>query len=269
MSVHPTRGNAPLAFRDALRVAYYDDPCRVLPNALWKTLARMDDSETRFEAQDGEVVRLEMWSQDSLYLYWHRDRRPPSLSRERLNRLKFALLHQDYLQAVPDEGLTTRTPFFRLIHRDQAVPPAGLPPGFHVADVSVDTEAHHVSELIEKCYDELQPSVETVQSWANHPVFDPDLWIWVVDQKMDAPVGLGIAEFDSTICEGSLEWIQVLPAYRGKGLGKAVVVELLTRLYERAAFVTVSGRVGNRTNPDRLYRRCGFHGNDVWWVLKR
>jgi GNAT superfamily N-acetyltransferase len=229
----------------------------------------MDDSETRFEIQEGEVVRLEMWSQDSLTLYWHRDRRPPSLSRERLNRLDLALIHLDYLQAIPDGSLMARTSFFRLIHRDQAVPPAGLPPGFHVADVSVDREAHPVSELIEKCYDDLQLGVEIVQSWANHPVFAPDLWIWVVDQEMDAPVGLGIAEYDPTIREGSLEWIQVLPAYRGKGLGKAIVLELLVRLYERAAFVTVSGRVDSLTSPERLYRRCGFHGNDVWWVLRR
>jgi hypothetical protein len=36
---------------------------------------------------------------------------------------------------------------------------------------------------------------------------------------------------------------------------------------EKADFVTVSGRVDNRTNPERLYRRCGFEGNDVWCVL--
>jgi len=186
-----------------------------------------------------------------------------------LNHLDFALCHQDYLEAMPNASFSTRTPFFRLIHRDQLIPLTSLSPGFHVAEVSVDTQADLVSQLIGQCYDDVQPSAEIVQSWANHPVYAPDLWIWVVDQKMGAPVGLGIAEYDPTIREGSLEWIQVLPAYRGKGLGQALVVDLLTRLHQRAEFVTVSGRVRNRTNSERLYRRCGFRGNDVWWVLRR
>lgn len=111
-------------------------------------------------------------------------------------------------------------------------------------------------------------SAESVVNWANHPVFDRDSWIWVIDEKRGVPVGLGIAEVDTTIPEASLERIQVLPEYRGKGLGKAIVLELLGRLQDRVEFTTVSGEVANDIKPEELYRRCGFEGDDVWWLLR-
>jgi GNAT superfamily N-acetyltransferase len=62
---------------------------------------------------------------------------------------------------------------------------------------------------------------------------------------------------------------QVLPTHRGRGLATALVLELLTRVQKRSAFTTVSGRVNNDTSPERLYRLCGFTGEDVWRVLRR
>jgi GNAT superfamily N-acetyltransferase len=124
------------------------------------------------------------------------------------------------------------------------------------------------ADLIGRCYDTLEPSTETVRSWTQHPVYTADLWLWVVDTARDMPVGLGIAEFDGRVGEGSLEWIQVLPAYRGLGLGRAVVTELLRGLSPRAAFATVSGEAAGPQSPEAFYRRCGFQGDDVWWVLR-
>jgi GNAT superfamily N-acetyltransferase len=90
-----------------------------------------------------------------------------------------------------------------------------------------------------------------------------------MDEAQNAPAALGIAEFDPMIDEGSLEWIQVLPAYRGRGLGQQIVFELLNLLHGKAAFTTVAGQVDNPTYPERLYRRCGFDGDDYWWVLRK
>ena len=36
-----------------------------------------------------------------------------------------------------------------------------------------------------------------------------------------------------------------------------------------ADFATVSGKVDNETNPEALYRKCGFVGNDVWHILHK
>ena len=61
--------------------------------------------------------------------------------------------------------------------------------------------------------------------------------------------------------------MQVLPQKRGRGLGKAIVNELLIRLKSKAKFVTVSGQIDNKTNPEALYRKCGFKGDDIWCVI--
>lgn len=72
---------------------------------------------------------------------------------------------------------------------------------------------------------------------------------------------------DTEIGEGILEWIQVSEKYRGKGIGKFIVNELLQRMNGMASFVTVSGQVNNSTNPEALYRKCGFEGNDIWHIM--
>ena len=41
-----------MMFRDALVSAYREEPCRVLPNAIWKTLAEVDNFETSFEVEN-------------------------------------------------------------------------------------------------------------------------------------------------------------------------------------------------------------------------
>ena len=80
-------------------------------------------------------------------------------------------------------------------------------------------------------------------------------------------VGGGNADLDREIGEGILEWIQVLPEYRGHGIGQLIVNSLLDKMQGEAQFDTVSGKVNNPTNPEALYRKCGFAGNDVWHVL--
>ena len=103
--------------------------------------------------------------------------------------------------------------------------------------------------------------------WTQHPVYDKALWIWIADKITGEYIGLGIAEYDRGVNEGSLEWIQVLPEYRGKGVGKAIVNELLRRL-QKADFITVSGRADDKA-AERLYRTCGFEGDDIWCVVRK
>lgn len=258
----------PIIFRDALFQVYLEEPCRVLPNAIWKTLAEIDKFETSCTVENSVVRRLELWDEEGLHLYWSRNKQPPNIPETRLRHLKFMLIHQDYLRAVPIELFATRKPYFRLIHKNQATPTVKLPVGFRIADVNIDKEADEVAELIVKCYDDLHPSRQSVRDWSKRPVFDRNLWIWVIDEGRDVPAGLGIAEVDSSIPEASLEWIQVLPEYRGKGLGECIVLELLNRLDDRVEFTTVSGEVESQTNPEYLYRRCDFRGDDVWWILR-
>ena len=61
----------------------------------------------------------------------------------------------------------------------------------------------------------------------------------------------------------------MLPEYRGRGLGKALVYELLHRVSNMVSFTTVSGLQSNKTNPEKLYRSCGFTGFDIWLVYNK
>jgi len=56
---------------------------------------------------------------------------------------------------------------------------------------------------------------------------------------------------------------------RGYNKEKALVNRLLLNMVGKADFVTVSGKVNNSTNPEKLYRRCGFQGNDVWHIIMK
>ena len=101
------------------------------------------------------------------------------------------------------------------------------------------------------------------------PVYDSDLWIIAIEIATMKPVGIGIADFDTEINEGSLEWLEVLPEYRRAGIGTLLVNELLQRLKGKADFVTASGEVDNEANVETLYRKCGFVGDNVWYVARK
>jgi len=156
--------------------------------------------------------------------------------------------------------------YFRLLHNLKNISVPDPNDGCAFITVNKETQKDLVAEIINKCYG-ANFSVQTVEAWTNYKVFDNDLWIIAVEKNIGEPLALGIADFDREIGEGSLEWIQVLPKYQKLGFGKAVVNELLRRLSVKAKFVTVSGRSDNPANPEKLYRSCGFNGNDIWYVL--
>lgn len=259
----------PENFQQVLTVAYRENPCQVLPNSLWKSLPWSEQFETDFKIEAGEVVQLMARNQQQLMLYWSRDRSLRSLPYEDSESIEFALLHQDFETAFDLEGFTNRYLSFRLLHKMEAIQAPELPTGFSFVNANPIRETQAISELINACYDGMHLKPQTVLAWSQYPVFAADLWVWIIDETCGAPAALGIAEFDPTIAEGSLEWIQVLPDYRRRGLGRQLVNELLIRLQNRAEFTTVAGRVDNTTHPEMLYRRCGFEGDDFWWVLRR
>jgi ribosomal protein S18 acetylase RimI-like enzyme len=255
-------------FSDALISTYCENPCQVLPNALWKTLAQLENLETSVYIEKDVVMNMQAWNETNLMIYWTRYRKQSFDFGQPQANLNLALIHQDYLQTFPSTRFTTHKPYFRLIHeQNESDVKAPTPIGFSIIEVNIQQETEKVSHLIGQCYQDLQPTVESVMSWVNHPTFDPTLWVWVIDNAKGIPVGLGIAEIDNNVLEGSLEWIQVLPNYRGMGIGKNIVQELLSRLKKQVKFTTVSGEVDNTTNPEAVYRSCGFKGSDVWWMF--
>lgn len=155
--------------------------------------------------------------------------------------------------------------YFRLIHMMQGLSAPTLPPGYSICSATLSDFTAHING----CYDEIHIDEEELHSFLTHPVYDADLWISVKDNRTGEIIATGIGEIDQEIGEGVLEWIQVSKPYRRKGLGKYMVSELLWRMKGKANFATVSGQCNNTTNPESLYRSCGFAGSDIWHVLKK
>ncbi len=156
-------------------------------------------------------------------------------------------------------------PYFRLIHSLQELSAPLIPEGFLLCDGTLMDYADHIN----KCYDNIGISELELRSYTTRQVYSVKLWLAVKDEHNEEIVASGIAELDREIGEGILEWIQVSKDYRGCGLGSYIVSELLWRMKGIAKFATLSGQCNNPTNPEGLYRKCGFTGNDVWHILRK
>ena len=154
-------------------------------------------------------------------------------------------------------------PYFKLMHELKTIKEPQLPDGYMITQPSIDHFAKHINS----CYVKESVTAEELSSYQTHFVYRRELWVAVADASSGRIVASGIAELDSRIGEGILEWIQVSPECRRKGLGAFIVNELLQRMKGSANFVTVSGRVNNESNPFALYRACGFVNPVIWHVI--
>lgn len=131
----------------------------------------------------------------------------------------------------------------------------------------IDAEA--ISRTIELAYGENgdYASAEEIRSYAHHPVYDPTLWLGI--RKDGKLVASALGEFDPEIGEGSVEWIQVVPEWQEKGLGKALLKEMIRRLLPKAKIITVSGKKGTPHSPLAFYLKEGFGNETDWWIVRR
>lgn len=256
-------------FTILLKNVYYADPCGTLSIPLWKMLSMLEGCQLRAETDAaGAAVCLEAWNDTDWLLYWHRDAQwDPGAPEKIRTQPRFVVMHSRYASHFRLNNNYVVERYFRLRAEDP-VQARIVPANFRFHPVIVPDEVESAANVMCRCYRHLQPSSEEVLSWTHRPVFDPGLWLWVMDERINQPAGLGIAELDREAEEASLEWIQVLPEYRGTGLGKALVMQLASRV-SGVRVVTVSGECDNPWDPESLYRGCGFSGNDVWLVIRQ
>lgn len=174
------------------------------------------------------------------------------------------IVHDEQYQACRFEEYDDER-YFRLQHDLKDLQKPNLPYGYSIVRATACEYANHINA----CYSDLSVTEELISSYANHAVYAENLWVAVADIETSGIVASGIAEYDSEAREGALEWVQVMEAYRRKGLGQFIVKELPWRMRELAAFATVSVKVDNKTSPEQLYRKCGFIGADLWHILRR
>lgn len=173
------------------------------------------------------------------------------------------ILHSDEIEKIEVENYNTER-YFKLIHSLHEFPEISLPEGYAVTNADL----YEFSDHIKRCYLDINMDIEIIKSYTKRHVYSSELWIAVKDTKTDKIAASGIAEFDAEVKEGILEWIQVSNEHRRKGIGAFVVCELLRRLSKMADFVTVSGKSDDISEPEKLYRKCGFTGDEVWYICK-
>ena len=176
------------------------------------------------------------------------------------------IIHENEISSLDNSDNITR--YFRLFHNMESINTVEINEGFYFQTVHIMTQEEIVADVINLCYEDIEVTTEQVNEWTKYSVFNNELWVFVYEEGSESPVALGIADFDKEIKEGSLEWIQVIPEKRGLGLGQAIVKELLYRLKAKADFITVSGLSDDNSNPESLYRKCGFTGDDIWCVIR-
>lgn len=156
------------------------------------------------------------------------------------------------------------TPYFKMIHSLQSIPQLSLPEEYEMTSADTEELASH----IQACYESEGVTCAKLEAYRQRPVYDAALWIAIRERKSGQIAASGIGERDTRIGEGILEWIQVSPDHRRRGLGRFVVCELLYRLSKKADFVTVSGQMNSPHNPYALYRACGFAQPLIWHVVR-
>ena len=246
---------------------YRENPCQVLPNAFWKTAKELGQSHLSVARDSNEALTfLAVQDNERILSCWCRT--PEKISRHiSVEDISFALVHEYCLKMFNGGNFVKKTAYFRLQHRG-APPNYHCPFGYQFEAVNPQDDLPRVVSFINQCYENIRVDEKIVQSWLDHPVYDPNLWIWIKDSLTSQHAALGIAEIDKRVPEASLEWIQVHPECQGKGLGSALVAELLRRVAPDVELTTVSGEVDNPSDPEKLYRKVGFTGSDVWWLLK-
>lgn len=157
--------------------------------------------------------------------------------------------------------------YFRLYHNLNVIPKIATN-DFEIT-TATRKDIKSIVQIINDSYTDISVNPELIKSYTQTPVYNENLWIMVKEKATDKFVGCGLADYDMEAKEIVLEWIQVLPEYRGKKIGQLIVTELLFRMKDVADFATVSGKVDNVTNPEALYRKCGFVGSDVWHILHK
>lgn len=176
------------------------------------------------------------------------------------------IIHQRDFSTHDYSEYTDQT-YFRLYHSLEKIYETALDD--FIITTALKEDIPLFVNVINRSYTDLTVTYEQLVEYTKTRVYDSNFWILVFDRANSNVVGCGIAELDKELHEGIIEWIQVLPEYRGKKIGQLIVNELLKRLSQAADFATVSGEINNPTQPEMLYRKCGFTGTDIWHILTK
>ena len=130
-------------------------------------------------------------------------------------------------------------------------------------DFSREQDFTGAAAMLNRCYGTEHHSAAEVAGWSDLPVSDQSMWLWVRIRASSEVVGLGISTYQASIRECYLDWIQVLPEYQGRGLGRLLVSETIQRAVGKSDIIRVTGMA------EDFYRKCGFVGTEKWRIISK
>lgn len=174
------------------------------------------------------------------------------------------IVHDDDFRP-PEYGQYTDERYFRLFHSLKHLSPPQMPEGFCLCDITPKEFADHINS----CYDDIGVSEAELYRHTMRPVYDDALWIAVQDRARGAVAA--IPALPNWIRKPAREfWSGFRSLGPIVGMDWAVIsFPSAVEKRDAADFATVSGQCGNPSNPERLYRACGFTGTDVWHILRK
>ena len=149
------------------------------------------------------------------------------------------------------------------------LPPVELPAGIRLRAFEPERDIETVWRVDNQAFREhwgyTDSQLEEFKHWIQKPHFRPELWFLAEVEKTGEVVGLDLNIIDPDWIgrrgrqEGYVDTIAVLPEYRRRGLGTALLVHslhVLARAGMEAAHLHAD--VENTTGAMRLYERAGF-----------
>ena len=174
---------------------------------------------------------------------------------------------QQWMELVRSRGYRPVRYFYEMM-RDhlEELPPAPLPPGLEVRPVRPEHyraiwEANE--EAFRDHWGHSEPKEERFQRWLEHPHFAPELWQVAWDGDQVAGVAINVIDEEENRAfnrkRGYVDELSVRRPWRGRGLGRALLVRSLALLRDRGMTEVVLGvDTENPTGALRLYESVGF-----------
>jgi GNAT superfamily N-acetyltransferase len=165
-------------------------------------------------------------------------------------------------------GLTPRGRFFRAVLSKRAGRARELPRGLEIAPCDPSADLQAAADLLAACEPDptQRPEPDELRAQAETDYFYGPGWFFLKDGATGRAIGLSLSGYCPEFDEGFVDWIQVLPEYRHRGLGTVLLCESIHRL-QHAAFITVSGSLEPPHGASDLFERCGFKQIRTWRIL--
>jgi mycothiol synthase len=190
-----------------------------------------------------------------------REHVPVAPAGEKVTVAVFAMAGTSLARILEERGYTRTRTFFRMtIDLADGYPAPTTPEGIEIRPFRSGEDDREVHATIAESFaDHFRFAPEPHEEWVSrrmgHPNFDPSLWLVAWEGESMAAA---ILPFQF----GDLSWVRELgvrEAYRGRGIGKALLLASFRMFEERGSKrVSLGVDAGNATGATELYEKAGM-----------